>query len=165
MATDTPYVRGSDKLARRIAAIRANLQLPALTEEIATLLLKRTIDRFDAEMAPNGSKWEPLDTATIQRRARGGFPGDHPILRRTGTLRDSIAVIKGGVGAVYTNTGAESRIGIQSPKIAEYARVLNAGGRGIPARRFLGVSQLDVKAVDSLMRRKAKKLEDVWQRG
>ena len=165
MAKDTPYVRGAEKLKRRIDTVRTNLNLPGMTAEIAGLLLVRTMQRFDAEMTPNGSKWKPLKEATIQRRLRDGFGGAHPILKQTGTLRDSIAVIKGGSGSTYFNTGAESRIGVQDPDVAKYARVQNKGGKGIVARKFLGISQLDVKAVDSLMRRKAKKLEDLWRQG
>lgn len=163
MAIDTPYVRGAEKLSRRIATIRANLNLPALTNEIAGLLLVRTLARFDAEMTPNGSKWKPLATATMMTRRHQGFDPGHPMLVRSGTLRRSIAIIRGGAGSTYTNTGADSRIGIQDPKIATYARVLNRGGGKIPARQFLGISQLDVKAVDSLMRRQAIKLDKLWQ--
>lgn len=82
------------------------------------------------------------------------------MLVRTGKLRASIRMIRGGAGAMYTNTGAGFRIGIQDPEVAEYARYQQNGVPGrIPARRLIGIGRLDVKAVDSLMRRRAAQLE------
>jgi hypothetical protein len=84
------------------------------------------------------------------------------MLVRTGKLRGSIKLIRGSVdGATFTNTGGGIRIGIEDPEIAAYARVHNRGfpAKKIPARQFLGVSRNDIKAVDGLLRRKAKQIE------
>lgn len=155
MATDNQYVRGADKLARRINTIRARLSLPALTDEIGDLLLRRTLQRFDQEVDPNNRPWRPLAIATLERKRRLGY-GNNNMLVREGTLRNSIKKITGrNAGATYANTGAGVRIGIADPKVAEYARAQNQGVPGrIPARRFLGVGRLDVKAVDSFLRRR-----------
>lgn len=160
MALDTKYVRGADRLQQRIATIRANLNLPAMVEEIGALLLRRTKERFEAETDPDGNRWEPLKNQTLARRQRGGFDGK--MLQRTQALKNAIALIKGGAGSTFVNTGAAVRIGIQDPRIAAYARVQQQGlpSKHIPARRFLGIGRLDVKAVDSLLRRKAQQIED-----
>lgn len=163
MADDTPYVRGAERLKRRIESIRRKTALPPLTDEIGGLLLKRTMERFDRQVDPDGKPWRPLAPATVLRRRQLGL-GPEPKLVRTRALRDSIKLIRGSVpGSTYTNTGAGVRIGIEDPEIAEYGAVQNRGDKAgrIPARRFLGIGRLDVKAVDSLLRRKARSLEAV----
>ena len=122
------------------------------------MLLRRTLERFDREVDPDGTPWKPLAPATVIIKRRLGF-GHKGKLKRTEALRRSIRVIRGGLGTVYTNTGAGFRIGVDDPKVVEYARVQNSGADRIPARRFLGIGRLDVKAVDSLLRRKAQQIE------
>jgi len=43
---------------------------------------------FDVEGRP--AKWAPLSEATIGLRQEAGFPGEHPILVRTGALKDAV---------------------------------------------------------------------------
>lgn len=155
---DTEFVRGAERLGRRIATIRENLRLPVMTQEIGELLLRRTHERFDREVDPDGRPWVPLAPSTIEIKRRLGY-GNKGKLKRTEALRRSIRIIRGGLGTTFTNTGAGVRIGIESPKIAEYGKAQNQGTDRIPARRFLGIGRLDVKAVDSLLRRKAKEIE------
>jgi len=159
MVTDTRFVRGAEKLGRRVATIRANLNLPSMVDEIGNLLLQRTLRRFDQEVDPDGNRWAALKESTILRRRQMGL-GPSPKLVRTRDMRDAIKLIKGGIqGAIFTNTGAGVRIGIDDEEIAKYGRAQNYGVPGrIVARRFLGIGRLDVKAVDSLLRRKASQL-------
>lgn len=153
MLSDTPTVRGGEKLRRRIATIRRAYALPPLVNEIGVLLLRRTLDRFDRQLTPEGTLWAPLKDTTLARKKREGF-GDKPSLVRTNEMRKSIRVLRGmATGAVYTNTGAGLRIGIDNPEAVSRARANNAGTSRIQARRFLGVGRLDIKAVDSLLRR------------
>jgi phage gpG-like protein len=161
-AKDTPQVTGAAKLAQRIATITERLDLPDLTEEIGRLLLRRTLQRFDREVSPNNVPWVPLADATLARKKRGGY-GDRNKLVRTEKMRNAIKIIRGrNQGTTYGMTNVGIRIGIQDPEIAEYARLQNSGDPGrIPARRFLGVGRLDIKAVDSLLRRKADQMMGV----
>jgi phage gpG-like protein len=161
MVDDTRFVKGAAKLGRRIASIRAALNLPLLTEEIGSLLLNRVRSRFKSMVDPDGNPWKELAPATLRRKAQLGYGNEQKLVRK-GSMRDAIQIIRGGLGSTFFNTGAGLRIGIQDPEIAEYARVQNKGQPGrIPARRFLGIGRLDVKAVDSLLRRKAQQLENV----
>lgn len=155
---DTPFVRGAQKLGRRIQTIRDNLKLPVMVDEITTLLLRRMLDRFDKEVDPQGNKWIPLAQSTLERKARGGW-GNENILVRTHDMRNAIQRIRGGLGSTFLNTGAGARIGIQNPAIAKYAKFHRKGTAIMPKRQFLGLNALDVKAVDSLLRRKAKQLQ------
>lgn len=155
---DTKYVRGAEKLAQRIKTIRAVTGLPALKNEIGELLLRRTLERFDKAVDPDGKKWKTLSPETRRQKRRLGVGG---ILKRTKALREAIQIIRGDVtGTIFTNTGAGIRIGVKDPKIAEYGGYHNRGAKNLPQRRFLGISAADVKAVDGLLRRTADKVEN-----
>lgn len=159
MVSDTSYVRGAERLAQRIATIRTRCALPPLVDEIGALLLARTRKRFAAEVDPDYRPWRPLAEVTIRRKAAEGF-GDAQKLVRKGAMRDAIQLIRGRVdGGMFTNTGAGIRIGITDPAIAKYGVVQNRGNGRVPSRRFLGIGRLDVRAVDSKLRRIASQLE------
>lgn len=160
MTTDTRFVRGADRLRRRIASIRRSIDLPDMTEQIGELIYLRTMRRFDQEVDPDGKPWPKLKAETEKRKIRQGL-GSRKMLVASGQLRDSIKLIRGGVGSTFFNTGVGLRIGVQDPEVAKYARVHQQGLGEIPARRFLGIGRLDIKAVDSLLRRKARQLERV----
>ena len=154
---DSRTVRGAERLGRRIRTIVENLALPVLTNDIGSLLVKRTKDRFEQEVDPDGVPWKPLNRKYAAQKAAEGHRTK--ILQRTGTLKDSIRKIQGTpTGTLYTNTGAGVRIGVDEDKVP-YARYHQEGTRAIPRRVFLGVGRLDVKAVDSLLRRKSKSLQ------
>lgn len=157
MSLDNLFVRGAERLKQRIETIRTRLALPALTNEIGELLLRRTLDRFDRAVDPDGRPWKPLSPATLRRKSAAGYAGKGS-LKRTETLRKSIRIIKSNAGATFINTGAGARIGVTGEAEAR-ARVHQYGSRTVPARRFLGVGALDVKSTDSFLRRRAAALE------
>lgn len=160
MIQDTRFVNGAQRLSQRIRTIREKFQLPAFTEELGNLLLKRTLERFDREVDPDGNPWAPLADTTIQTKLRLGFGGMGK-LKRTTKLRNSIRLIRGDVtGTIFTNTGAGVRIGISDEERVDVGRVHNLGTNRIPQRRFLGIGALDVKAVDSFLRRRARTIID-----
>lgn len=171
MASDDDFVGGMAKLKKRIATIRARLSLPPLINEIGELLLKRTLERFDRQVDPNGTPWKALAPATLRRRRESGYP-ELPALNRSGQLRAAIQIIKTRIsaGTLYINTGAGVRIGVSSTanatyekmsekskpvSVAEVAHYMQNGTGHIPARKFLGIGRLDIKAVDSMLRRRA----------
>lgn len=159
MAIDTRTVTGADKLKLRIATVRASLQLPKLVDEIGVLLLRRVKDRFVKGIDADYQPWTPLSPNTIKEKARLGY-GDKGMLRRTDAMFNAIHIIRGSnAGAIVMNSGAGVRIGINDPLILTRARTHQRGSRKVPARPFLGVGRLDIKAVDSLMRRKAAQLD------
>lgn len=155
---DTPFVKGVEKLQRRIATIRKSVALPELTSEIGGLLLIRTLRRFEAEVDPNQRPWVPLAKITEETKKRKGA-GGRKILQQTGDLKHSIRLIRGGAGTLFTNTGASVRIGVDNPKTLMRATAAQKGLGSNPQRRFFGLGALDIKAVDSLLRRKAKQIE------
>ena len=153
--TDTKVVTGAPRLAKRIATIRAGLGVAMFKEELAQLLLRRTLDRFDKEVDPDNQAWKPLKNKTKADKRRLGYGG---ILKRTLLLRNSISIIRGNAeGTMYTNTGAGIRIGVRGPA-ADYGRYHQHGTPKMVQRRFLGVGELDIKSVDSFLRRRADKV-------
>lgn len=157
---DTKYVRGVNKLAQRIRTIREHFGVAALTDEVGALLLRRTLERYDREVDPDGRPWVPLANTTLERRRRAGGNLGKKILVQTGALRASIKLVRGALsGAIATNTGAGVRIGVEDPEQLAKAGAHNYGRGAVPMRKFLGVGRLDVKAVDSLMRRRVTKME------
>lgn len=46
-------------------------------------------ENFAGERAGTGKAWNPLAPSTVRERLRLGFPGEHPILVRTGKYRES----------------------------------------------------------------------------
>lgn len=160
MATDTNFVRGAEKLSKRIGTIRARLALPPLVEEIGGLLLKRTLTRFEREVDPDENPWRPLAEATLRRKQSLGY-GNKKKLQRTEEMKKAIKLIRGRAdGGTFFNTGAGIRIGITNPELVERAVAQNRGTRRIPQRRFLGIGALDVRSVDAFMRRVARRLEN-----
>lgn len=157
MALDNDSIRGADRLVTRLRTLREQYDISDMMDGVAKLLLERTLDRFDRQVAPDGEPWADLLPTTLARR-RKDYSGKPPLVR-TGKLRASIGAIKGGSGSVFTNTGAGVRIGIQNPEIAAYAGVQTRGNRHVTARPFLGVSDLDVRAVDGFLRRRIAKAE------
>lgn len=159
MASDTEFVRGAERLAQRIATIRSRCALPPLVDEIGELLLARTRARFLREVDPDYRPWKPLAEVTLRRKRQEGYGSEQKLVRK-GAMRDAIQLIRGRAdGGMFTNTGAGIRIGITDPDIATYGVVQNRGNGRVPARRFLGIGRLDVKAVDSKLRRIAAQLE------
>ena len=158
---DTKYVSGATKLKARIQTITAALALPVLTNEIGQLLLRRTLTRFDEEVDPDRKPWAPLAKTTLERRRRAGGYSGKKILVQTGVLRSAIRIIRGDAsGAIYTNTGAGVRIGVGDESVTGRAAA-HQKGIGVPRRKFLGVGPLDIRAVDGLMRRAARNVENL----
>jgi len=155
------FKNGAQRLSKRLDTLQKNLAPGPVLGEVTRLLLDRTLRRFDAQVDPDNLPWRPLSPATLARKNRLGF--SNKILVERGKLRASIAIIRGEAqGLLYTNTGAQARIGIKDPDVAIYARYHQEGTKNTPQRRFLGIGRLDVKAVDSLVRRIA---DDMIKKG
>lgn len=155
MATDGRYTAGVARISDRLSRIKTVLSVAVLQEEIGNLLLRRTLTRFDREVDPDERPWTPLQSSTLERRKRQGVKGKK-ILVQTGALRGSIRRIRGSAsGVVAVNTGAGFRIGVDDPEQFAKASAHQRGTGSVPVRRFLGVGRLDVRSVDSFLRRRS----------
>lgn len=159
MAAAKRAVTGDQKLLRRIRTIQKGLPPLVSRERLGDFLVRRMQERYGRRVDPDERPWKERSPNT---------PGDHPLLEKKGYLRKSIGVL-GGIGGsgMGINTGAGFRIGVRSRQVQEktrtvdtvtYGRAHQIGNRHVPRRRFIGIGALDVKAVDSLLRREANKL-------
>lgn len=155
----TKKVKGDRALLQRIATIQAGVGALVSRERLGAFLVRRMKDRFDREVDPEGNRWKGRADSTR---------GAHKLLNRTGRLRGAIGVLGGAGGTGFgVVTGAGFRIGVRSQNISDgtrtinpalYGKVHHQGNKHVPQRRFLGIGALDVKAVDSLLRREMNKL-------
>ncbi len=114
--------------------------LKPLWQIVGMYVQKQTIkERFDKEQSPDGSKWISLSPARVKQRLKKHKNGNMKILQDTGELRRSIQ---------YEATDDYVRIGSN----LVYARIHQFGGKHIPARPFLGVTQDERKHINNLFR-------------
>lgn len=152
-------VTGDQKLLKRIKTIQKGLPPLISRERLGAFLVRRMQERYERRVDPDEIPWKERSPNTR---------GNHPLLEKKGYLRKSLGVLGGANGSgMGINTGAGFRIGIRSMKVQEptrtvdtavYGRTHQIGTKRVPRRRIVGIGRLDVKAVDSLMRRELNKL-------
>ena len=120
---------GVSRLQQNIKAQISRLHnLKPFWQLVGMYVQRRTVkERFDKEQSPDGTKWRALSAARIKQRRRRHKTGSMKILQDTGELRRSIQ---------YEAEKNHVRIGSN----LKYARIHQFGGRHIPARQFLGVT-------------------------
>jgi phage virion morphogenesis protein len=125
--------KGIDGLALRLARRPSDMS-EAMTE-IAGIMRDAVVENFDKEGRPE--TWTPLAEATVKDRREQGFGPEHPILKRTGTLLDSV------------QESSDDREAVVSTNL-RYAALQHFGGeagRGkkvkIPPRPFLVLTPED----------------------
>jgi len=123
-----------DMIAQGIG--RINDMTPVM-KAFSEYMVKETDDRFEREEAPDGSGWQALKPATLERKAKMKGAIDK-ILQQGGYLR-----------LVHPEYDSDSA-GIYSDR--KYAAIHNRGGmagRGhkvkIPKREFLGFNDADIQ--------------------
>lgn len=122
----------------RLLGLTANLQ--PVFDEIGSMLLASTEQRFEDETGPDGKAWEPHSPATVLQRGAGA-----PILRDQGHLYQSLT---------YHASRLQAEVGTNRA----YARIHQLGGeagRGrqvtIPARPYLGISDEDRTEIGAIL--------------
>jgi hypothetical protein len=151
-------VKGAGKLAQRLRTLRSNLGDVVSEQEIAPFLLRRIKRRYEAGIDSDLRPFKPLSPKTIAKKKRkASILARKPesILFETGKLFASLRVVE-RTGSFASPTGAGFSIGINptDARSQRLARIHQFGLQGTPQRKFLGVTRLDVKAVDSLIRRR-----------
>lgn len=114
-------------------AVRHASQPMAQAKDIIVTAMK---DNFAGEW--DGTEhWQQLAPRTVEDRIRKGFPGSHPILERTGRLKNSI----------NGDSNSESAEGYVDGRIP-YAEYLNDGTSKMPARPYLAISAKDEERIE-----------------
>jgi len=107
--------------------------------------------RFNSEGDDVSGEWAPLSSATVRIRESLGFPGEHPINRRTGELEDFITQHRSLVVAIG---GGASLVAPGSQPTGELRDKLERAQQGddrAPARPVLGMNEQDLAAVLTLL--------------
>lgn len=94
--------------------------------------------QFASEGGSGSGGWAPLAPATVRDRIRHGFPGDHPILHRTGALEASLTDPH-AAGAVERVAPDSLFVGTN----VSYARFHQTGTRRMPRRRPVEFTERD----------------------
>jgi len=115
------------------------------------------LERFKTEGKSAGQSWAALKAGTVKQRIKLGFPGQHPILLRSGTLREGAAqhpivavtpktitlTLRDLPAPIYQGKG-RARVGkkmtAKGGRLSDYAAALNFGSKGgkLAARPFYG---------------------------
>lgn len=110
-------------------------------EQVGTELLKDFAQNFQDEGGAFGkgawAQWAPLASSTVMERKRLGYPGEHPILVREGTLMAS-ATERGAAGNVF-EVGANSLVVGTTIRYAKYHQFGSRDGK-LPMRRIVGIT-------------------------
>lgn len=156
---------GASKLKRRIDHIGKGVQELLGREQLADFILRRIQERYLQETDPSGNRWRALSPST-----KSGAQ----ILLKRGNLFKQIGYIAGSnQGKLASATGLGFRIGVRPLQVVEtskngISRIVDPAvygrshqfGMGVPQRRFLGISKLDVAAVSKKVHRELRTLID-----
>lgn len=143
-----------DKLLKNLDSLKNGRK--ELMDGIAYLLGRNTRVRFDNETNPEGEKWKPLSAITLELR-RGKNKSSAKILQDTGRLKSSINT-KVDYKSLEVSVGTN----------VEYANIHQKGGTSmfagnmvqIPKREFLGISEIDKKDVNILLKGFVEKIKE-----
>lgn len=130
----------------------ARLERPGSGEirKVATAIAQGQQDNFSNERSGDGTAWRPLAQMTILERIQQGYPGAHPILRRSGRLRDSLVNPQHPEHyerLIATPNGWTLEAGTNVP----YALQHEIGEDRVPARPFTDLSDAAEQRVLSVL--------------
>lgn len=130
---------------------------PAI-EKVGDYVRMEMIPRVFEEEGPG---WAPLATRTVNERGFGGYGGQHPILRRSGDLLNSLTkkahpshieiVRVGKMARIEIGSSSqkfiENQKGMQSKNLPSRPMIPGTGGTPLPARDRLAIKDIIRKAV------------------
>lgn len=144
-------IQDKEVQARFAELLRRGRDLHTALDEIGSMLLASTQQRFEAERDPEGNPWAPLAIATTKKKVGKGKDaprrGARNILRVSGLLYQSLT---------HLATNKEVRVGTNRKK---YPALQQLGGKpgmapgpaAVPARPFLGISQADEQEIGAIL--------------
>lgn len=111
--------------------------------------------RADARFRNEGDDvtghWAPLSSATVRIREDLGFPGEHPINKRTGELEDLITQHRSLVAAFAGGASLIAPGSQPTGELADKLRRAQAGDEKAPPRPVLGMNEQDLAAVLTML--------------
>jgi phage gpG-like protein len=126
----------------RLVSLGAPIDFTPALKVCEQILVSAAKDCFRLEQDPWGNPWKPLKRPY---RVKGGKRYKAKILQDTGKLRASITSAF-APGSVRRSTPTSLSFGSN----LAYAGFQNDGTRTIPARPFIGLSDLTIKRIDDV---------------
>lgn len=130
-----------DLISDGLDSFSLNLDLEALLDEAANILVNNILFRFESEKDPDGKDWIP-SRAGMLRKLHGG----HGTLYDTGNLFRSIKA------TAPSNTSRRISYGMP------YGDKFQLGTGGMIKRQFMGASPQDISMVNQVIESKLGKL-------
>ena len=132
---------GLPQLAANIQALEDKLggDLTPLMDAIGLLLENSTRERFETKRDPEGISWAQLKPQTIERKRN-----------KNGSIRGGILVDYGDLRKSITYFANTQSVTVGSDR--QYSQYHQTGTEHMPARRFLGLTEEDVKEIDEFIR-------------
>ncbi len=166
----TSFIIHDDEIIAAFNRLQSKLQSPTpVLKSIGEHLLNSTDDRFASQIGPDGQKWAPNATTTIQRYVQQKMQGKNPV-KKDGTLSKKAATLFANKKILQGHTGMlRSQLyyrvtpnGVEIGSPSRYAATQQFGakkgafGKGtpwgdIPARPFLGLSNTDGHAIIDIL--------------
>lgn len=115
-------------------------------ESFGKYMLQKYAKRFETEMGRDEG-WAELAPSTVMDRIRKGYPGEHPILVRTGELKKSYTE-EGGFGNVFLVSPNKLEVGSGLAKASYHHR---RGPHGRPARQAAYLTKDDIHELIQLV--------------
>lgn len=112
--------------------------------------IKRQIaQRFSAEGGGAAGQWAELADATVASREAQGYPGEHPILIRTGEMEKYLETQPGNITAMGSDIILDVPGEIPSGKLGTRIAVhqLGSAKNSTPARPFLAIDDGDAETL------------------
>jgi len=132
-------ITGGDALQRKLKQLAdAAGSLKPVFNDFGEYMVLTTRDRFDRETGPDGEPWQPLNSATAQRKARRNK--NPKILQQNSILRDSI-----------TYEASDDQLEVGTNLIYGPTHQFGDPDRNIPARPFLGINDDDASELEDLI--------------
>lgn len=152
-------ITGQRRIVAKFQRIRSRLPEAFDDSHAKRLLIGRIRARYKAEVSPDGEKWPALSDKTIRNKRAKGSRDPYKKLVDSGLMYRSLQEIsKGNAGTFGINTGLGFRIGIDDAEASEYARVHQYGTSRVPARPFLGLTDLDARSYREAVARQLRRI-------
>lgn len=132
-------------LLTRLETALSPLGLGVYMEGVDEYLRGRIRSRFASEGDDVSGPWAALKEATVTMREEAGYPGDHPINRRTGEMYDYLT--SGPARITLSSMGASYQLPSGGSALAqEKVAVAQRGSAGPPTvpRPVLGMNEKDL---------------------
>lgn len=145
------FTVNGETVVRKLAQWYANItDASPAWEMVGEYMLEqfRTNYAMEGGWVGKGTEWAPLAASTVKDRIRRGWPGEHPILERSGQLKESITE-RGAAYNVFDVRPDGVTIGTADP-IAPFHQF---GTSRMPARQMVGLTWYSKQDVVNILNR------------